>query len=135
VEWLGGKGGLLAAVTDEIFLSLSKTGELFYSDIALRPQIRTALQIFNFMQMHHPEFVKITRRGIASEAAKERLRTVAGLSDETARLAVDRLGVQLLGIVLFREYFSLSDDEVIRMMKDEFKTTTGRDLPDNPERQ
>lgn len=135
VEWFGGKGGLFAAVVDEIFVSLAKSGSLFYSDLPLRVEFRTAIQIFNFMQMHHPEFVEEVRSGIASDAAKERLRTVVGLPAETARVAIDRLAVQVMGIVLFREYFSLSDDEVIRMMKEEFKATTGRDLPDNPERQ
>lgn len=37
-EWFGGKGGLYAAVVTKTFENLVNTGELFYSDIAVRPE-------------------------------------------------------------------------------------------------
>jgi len=56
-EWFGGKGGLYAAVVMKTFENLVSTGELFYSDIAVRPEVRAAVRVFNYMQMHHREFV------------------------------------------------------------------------------
>lgn len=134
VEWFGGKGGLFAAVSNEVVEILLQTGAIFYSDLPLRPELRSALEIFNFMQLHHPEFVKEARTGIAVKTIEERLQIVAGLSEEAARAAANRLALQLLGIVLFKEYFPLSDDDVMQMMRDEFKASTGLDMPDNPER-
>lgn len=134
VEWFGGKGGLFAAVSDAVLERLIQAGAVFYSDLPLRPELRSVVEIFNFMQLHHPEFVKDARTGIVVKSIEERLQVVAGLSEQAARAAANRLALQLLGIVLFKEYFPLSDDDVIQMMRDEFKATTGLEMPDNPER-
>lgn len=134
VKWFGGKGGLFAAVVNETFEKLSASGELFYADLPLRRDVRIVFQVFNYMQIHHPEFVRQARTRLPLSTAEQRLTTNLGIPPERARIVIHRLSLQLLGIALFREFFELSDDEVIRMMQDEFRTTTGFELADNPNR-
>lgn len=134
VEWFGGKGGLFAAVVNQTFEQLAASGELFYADLPLRREVRAVLQVFNYMQIHHPEFVKQARTRLPFESALERLTTDRGFTLEQAQVVLNRLALQLLGVALFREYFEISDDEVVRMMQAEFRATTGLELSDNPKR-
>jgi AcrR family transcriptional regulator len=134
VEWFGGKGGLFAAVVNETFKTLTSSGEIFFADLALRKEVRIVFEVFNYMQMHHPDFVKEARSTLALNAFRDLLINNTGLSPDKARLAASRLALLLLGIVLFREHFTVSDDEVIQMLRDEFTTTTGLDFMDNPAR-
>ena len=132
VEWFGGKGGLFAAVFQEIFESLLQTGEFYLSDVVVRPEVRTAFKVFNYMQMHHPEFVKEVRTGKFIQAVEDRLTNGLGMSADRARLIANRIAVSAIGISLFIDYFDLSDDEAIQMIRDEFKLMTGHDMPTRP---
>ena len=134
IEWFGGKGGLFAAVFEMVFRDITRSGELFYSDVAIRDDVRAAFQIFNYMQLNHRDLVLSLRDGAVFRTVQERLQSNLGLSEDKARLAARRLGVQVLGLSLFRDYFDLSDDEAIAMFKDEFRATTGVTLADNPNR-
>lgn len=134
VEWFGGKGGLFAAVIVEIFQRLTTTGELFYADVPIRPDVRRAFQVFNYMHMHHPDFVDTVRDRFVLGTLQERLRTNLGLPEGQARRVAERLAVLALGIANFRDLFDMSDDEFVQLMQDEFKTTTGFDLPARPPR-
>ena len=135
IEWFGGKGGLYSAVFEKIFKDLTESGELFYADVAIRNETKIAFQVFNYMQINHPDVVESMRKDfLVARAVKERLQTVRGLSEKQADLTARRLAVLSLGVGLFREFVDLSDDEVVKMMQDEFKATTGFTFPDNPDR-
>lgn len=134
VEWFGGKGGLYFAVFERIFRDLAATGELFFSDIATRSEIRTAVRLVNYMQMHHRELMDPMRSNFALDTVRQRLQTNLGLSEEQASLAARRLALQTMGIATFAEFVALTDDEIIQMMRDEMRSTTGFVLPDNPNR-
>ncbi len=134
IEWFGGKGGLFAAVCENIFSDLATSGELFYSDIALRPEVVTALRVFNHMQVNHPKEVVAVRSGAVLEIVKKRLQESQGLSEEEALRIARRISVLTVGLALFREFVGLSEDDAVQMYKDEFLTSTGILLPDNPHR-
>jgi len=134
IEWFGGKGGLYAAVCEKIFSDLANSGELFYSDIALRPEVVTAFRVFNHMQVNHPEVVVAVRSGAVLDIVKKRLQESQGLSEEEALRIARRISVLTVGLALFREFVGLSEDDAVQMYKDEFLTSTGILLPDNPNR-
>ena len=134
IEWFGGKGGLYAAVCEKIFSDLANSGELFYSDIALRPEVVTAFRVFNHMQVNHPEVVIAVRSGAVLDIVKKRLQESQGLSEEEALRIARRISVLTVGLALFREFVGLSEDDAVQMYKDEFLTSTGILLPDNPNR-
>ena len=132
VEWFGGKGGLFAAVFREIFAGLVETGELFNAGVVTRTDVRTAFQIFNYMQIHHPDFVMDARDDIVRTNVKERLMETLNMTPADAEIATSRIALVALGVSLFREFFDLSDDEVVRLMQDTLRTTTGLNPPDSP---
>lgn len=132
VEWFGGKGGLFAAVFTEIFRSLRESGELFYANVPTRTEVRVAFQVFNYMHMHHREFVENVRDTFVLQALQERLVEGPGLAEDRARLTANRLSVLTIGLALFRDFFSLSEEDAVRMMQDEFETMTGLELPASP---
>ena len=132
VEWFGGKGGLFAAVFTETFEHLRTSGELFYANVPLRNDVRIAFQLFNYMQMHHREYVESVRDTFVLETIQERLRNVAGLAEKDADLVARRISVLTLGIALFADFFDLTEDEAIAMMQEEFRAMTGFTLPDRP---
>jgi AcrR family transcriptional regulator len=134
IEWFGGKGGLFATVCEEIFSDLASSGELFYSDVALRPEVVAAFRVFNHMQVNHPEVVVAVRSGAVLETVKKRLQEHQGRSEDDALRIARRISVLTLGLALFREYVGLSEEETVQMYKDEFFTSTGILLPDNPNR-
>jgi AcrR family transcriptional regulator len=117
IEWFGGKGGLFAAVCEKIFSDLANSGELFYSDIALRPEVVVAV-----------------RSGAVLEIVKKRLQESQGLSEVEALRIARRVSVLTVGLALFREFVGLSEDDAVQMYKDEFLASTGILLPDNPHR-
>lgn len=129
VEWFGGKGGLFAAVFNEIFQGLTESGGLFSADVPTRPEVRTAFKLFNFMQMHHREFVESVRSRVVVDTVCNRIRTVLGLSEERADLVARRIAVLSIGIALFGDFFELTEEEAILLMQDEFRTMTGLTLP------
>jgi len=134
IEWFGGKGGLFAAVCEKIFSDLATSGELFYSDVALRPEVVMAFRVFNHMQVNHPEVVVAVRSGAVFETVKKRLRENQGMSEEEALRVARRISVLTVGLALFREFVGLSEDDAMQMYKDEFFTSSGILLPDNPNR-
>ncbi len=134
VEWFGGKGGLFDAVFRKIFDDLMQTGSLFYADVPIRSEVRRAFELFNYMHVHHRDFIESTRDEFVIKAMRERMQSGLGLSEEKARLVANRLSVLVLGISLFRDYFELSDDELVKMMQDEFRASAGVELSDNPNR-
>ena len=134
VEWFGGKGGLFAAVVTKVFEELAATGNLFYSDIATRPEVRAAVRMQNYMQVLHPEFIEQVRSNFVGEVLKERLRTLRGLSGEQADIAIRRILAHTMGLAIMAEFHNLPDDVVIQMTKAEIKASMGFDLPDNPDR-
>lgn len=134
IEWFGGKGGLFAAVCEKIFADLASSGELFYSDVALRPEVVTAFRVFNHMQVNHPEVVVAVRSGAVLETVKNRLQENQGRSADEALRIARRISVLTLGLALFREYVGLSEEDAVQMYKDEFLASTGILLPDNPNR-
>lgn len=134
VEWFGGKGGLFAAVVNKVFTELAATGDLFYSDIATRPEVRAAVRLQNYMQVLHPELVEQARSNFVSDVLIERLRTIRGLSEEQAHIAVRRIQAHTMGLAIMAEFHNLPDDVVIQMTKDEVKASMGFELPDNPKR-
>lgn len=135
VEWFGGKSQLFAAVVNETLKKLTSSGDLFYADVPLRKDIRIVFQLFNYSQMHNPAFVKEVRSPLAINTLIDRIQQISDVSPDQARKAASRLALQTLGIALFREYFDLTDDEIVEMMQDEIGMTTGITLPDNPARQ
>lgn len=134
IEWFGGKGGLFAAAFEKVFSDITQSGELFLADVVVRPDVRVAFQIFNYMQLNHRDLVLSLRDGLVIQTVQERLVSNLGLSKEAASLTSRRIAVQVLGIALFRDYFDLTDDEAIAMIQDEFRSTTGVTLADNPNR-
>lgn len=112
IEWFGTKAGLLATLFEEIFENVIESGEMFTSTIALRRDVHLAFRLFNYMQMHHPEFVLSARPGFPLESVEQRLREVGGLDPERAHLAARQLAVHTLGLSLFAGFLGLSDDEV-----------------------
>lgn len=133
-EWFGGKGGLYAAVVMKTFENLVSTGELFYSDIAVRPEVRAAVRVFNYMQMHHREFVEGARTTFLRDAFRARLMELRGLSEAEADLGTRRIFSLTMGLATFAQFQQLTDEEVIQMTKDEVKSSMGFDLSDNPNR-
>ena len=134
VEWFGGKGGLFDAVFRKIFGDLMQSGSLFYADVPIRIEVRRAFELFNYMHVHHRDFIESTRDEFVVKAMKDRLQSGLGLGEEKASLVANRLSVLVLGVALFRDYFALTDDEIVKMMQDEFKASSGFDLADNPNR-
>ena len=135
VEWFGGKGGLFAAVFDETFRRLLDTGDLFYADVPTRDEVKTAFRIFNYMHLHYPEYVADVRDLSVMAAVRERLTSALGIPKDTALLATQRLSALTIGLALFQDFVGLSDDDVIRMMQDEFRASTNSTLaakPPNP---
>lgn len=134
VEWFGGKGGLFRAVILGVFEDLAAVGALRGADVPLKPNVRRAFQLFNFMQMHHPEFVAEVRDHSVMNMLEERLVTVFNVPAERARVISGRISLLTMGIAVFRDHFTnLSDDDIISMMQDEFKSTTGVELPPHTE--
>lgn len=134
VEWFGGKGGLFAAVVAKIFQDLASTGDLFYSDIATRPEVRSAVRVFNYMQVLHPEFVEQGRTTFVFDVLRERLVNLRGITPEQATIAVRRILAHTMGLAIIADFHHLSDEDVIRMTKAEVRDSMGFDLPDNPNR-
>lgn len=134
VEWFGGKGGLFAAVVAKVFEELASSGDLFYSDIATRPEVRAAVQLQNYMQVLHPNIVEQTRTNLVGNILKERLQTLRGLTEEQADIAVRRIQAHTMGLAIMAEFHNLPDDVVIEMTKAEIKASMGFDVPDNPNR-
>jgi len=134
IAWFGGKGGLFAAVCETIFADLNSTGQLFYSDVALRPDVAIAFKLLNYMQMMHPEETRVLRRGIVQEHMKARFQEKLGKSPEEAEVIARRLSALSLGLVLFSDMLGLTDDDIIAMIQNEFRATTGFEAPDNPNR-
>ena len=121
VEWFGGKGGLYNAVFNQIFQALIDTGELISLEIALRDDLRTALRLFDYIQMHHPEYIAEFRSGFVLNAVERRLVDVQGWSPTEASFLARRFAVQLIGLVLFRENAGISDEETVEIMRQEFQ--------------
>ena len=134
VEWFGGKGGLYGVVVAKIFEDLAATGDLFYSDIATRPEVRAAVRVFNYMQVLHPEVVQANRTNFVTDVIRERLRTFRGFTDEQADIAVRRIQAHTMGLAIMAEFHQLPDEVVIEMTKAEIRAAMGFDLPDNPHR-
>lgn len=130
VEWFGGKGGLFREVILGVFEHLASVGALRGADVPLRPDVRKAFQIFNYMQMNHPDYVQGVRDHSVMNMLEERLVTNFNVPADRARLISGRISILAMGIAVFRDHFTnLSDDELIQMMQDEFKSTTGVELP------
>ena len=132
VEWFGGKGGLFLAVFTEIFERLRSSGELFYANVPLRTDVRVAFQLFNYMQMHHKEYVESVRDSFVLEAVRGRLQDVVGLAEQEADMVARKIAVLSLGISLFGDFFDLTEDEAIAMMQDFFRAMTGVTFSDRP---
>lgn len=111
-------------------------GDISLRDVATEAghDVRLAIRVFNYMQMHHPEVVEQVRNYAALDLARQRLLTYRGLSEDQASLATRRLAVLMMGIAVFSEFVNLTDDEIIAMVQDELKTTIGATMPDNPNR-
>ena len=86
------------------------------------------------MQVLHPELVEQARSNFVSDVLIERLRTIRGLSEEQAHIAVRRIQAHTMGLAIMAEFHNLPDDVVIQMTKDEVKASMGFELPDNPKR-
>ena len=134
IEWFGGKGGLFAAVCIRTFEDLAATGDLFYSDIATRPELRAVVRIFNFMQVNHPEFVEQVRTDFIYDIITDRLMTVRGFTKERAGIAARRILAHTMGLGIVAEFHGLSDDVVIQMTQAEVTSSMGFELADNPNR-
>ena len=132
IEWFGGKGGLYAAVFTEIFTDLIESGELFAADVPTRKDVKIAFQLFNYMLLHHPDFVEEARSSLVMDVVMNQIVNVLGKTPEEAAVATRRLVVATLGIAIFQEFFGMSDDEAIKMVQDEFKSTTGMNMPAHP---
>ena len=129
IEWFGGKGGLFGAVFERIFAELRESGQLFAADIPVRDETKKVFGLFSYMKLMHPEETAQLRSGLIDTAVRERMQNALGMSAEQADLAVRRLSVVTLGAAVFADFFGLSGDEVIRLMQDEFRTSTGAELP------
>lgn len=129
VEWFGGKGGLFIEVFHEIFQNLIETGDLFVADMPVRHEVRGAFRLFNYMFTNHRDVIVPERESLVFPAAIERLQSRAGMSKEQADRVLRRLSVLILGISVFGDFMELDDEEAIRMMQDEFRTTAGFDMP------
>ena len=134
VEWFGSKGDLFTAVFNQVFENLVKEGLFFYADIPTRPEVRKVFQLFDYMRVQHPDFIKDVQSGRFVEIIQERIKTNLGVPPAQASTAARRLSVLVIGISLFAELLEVSNEEAVAMMQDEFKATTGFDLSDNPER-
>ncbi len=134
VEWFGSKGELFVAVFQAVFENLVESGTFFYADLPTQPDVRKVLRLFNYMLVEHPEFIASVRRGHLLEVVEERLKSIRQIPADQAQVVAKRLTVLTLGIALFSEYLELSDDEAVRMMQNEFKASTGFEMPDNPDR-
>lgn len=120
VEWFGGKGGLFNAVAVEVFAKLIESGEIFTLDVALRDEVRLVFDIFNYMQMHHTEIVKQFQSGFVVNTIEQRLVDFQGWDRAEASFLAKRFAVQTIGLVLFREFFGISDEEAQRIIAEEF---------------
>ncbi len=134
VEWFGSKGELFAEVFNQVFEGLVEGGGFFYADLPTQPNVRKVFQLFNFMLVNNPDFLKSARSGRLVEVVEERLKTNRGIPAEQAGVAARRLTILALGIALFSDFIELSDDDAVLMMQNEFKATTGFDMPDNPDK-
>lgn len=134
VEWFGSKGDLFTAVFNQVFEDLVSEGLFFYADIPTRPEVRKVFQLFDYMRVQHPDFIKGVQSGRFVEVVKDRLKTNLGVPAEQASSAARRLSVLVIGISLFSELFDVSDEEAVAMMQNEFKASTGFDLSDNPDK-
>ena len=112
IEWFGSKGGLFAAVFEEVFRDLISSGELFDGPVAARSEVKKAFGLFNYMQMHHREFFASANRGFVVEAVEQRFQETSGMTVEQARLAARRIATQVLGLSLFSEFFDLTPEEI-----------------------
>ena len=129
VEWFGGKGGLYAAVFNEIFGPLRETGQLYAADVPTRSDVKTAMALVNYMRMTSPDELIGIRQNWVSEDIQNRVTTFRGKTRDQASLAVKRLAVLAFGISLWGDFFGLSDEEAIKMMQDEFRASLGLDMP------
>lgn len=129
IEWFGSKGGLLHAVFEEVFRALIESGELFTGSVATRPEVRKVFGLFNYVQMHHPEFIFSMRSWLTLDAMEDRLKTVRNMSDEQARLVARQLAAHALGLALFASFLELSDDDVRAIEQWERQALVDR-LPD-----
>ena len=134
VEWFGGKGELFAEVFRQVFENLVERGTFFYADLPTQPDVRKVFRIFNYMLVEHPEFISKARSGYLVEVIQDRLKSNRGVPADQAQIAAKRLAILTMGIALFAEFFELSDEDAVHMMQNEFKATTGFDMPDNPDR-
>lgn len=132
IEWFGGKGGLYAAVFSEIFANLIKSGELFAADVPTRKDVKIAFQMMNYMVIHHPDFVNDARDRAVTDLMRERLVNNLGKTPEEAAVATRRLVVTMIGIALFQDFIGMPNDEAIKMVQDEFRSSTGLELPAHP---
>ncbi len=134
IEWFGGKGGLFAAVCIRTFEDLAATGNLFFSDIATRPELRAAVRVFNYMQVNHPAFVEQVRTDFLHDIIADRLMVVRGFSKERASVAARRILAHTMGLAIAADFHRLSDDVVIEMTQAEAMSAMGFELSDNPNR-
>lgn len=134
IEWFGGKGGLFAAVCIRTFEDLATTGDLFYSDIATRPELRAVVRVFNYMQVNYPEFVAQVRTDFLHDIIVERLMAVRGFSKERASIAARRMLAHTMGLAIAAEFHGLPDDVVIQMTQAEAMSSMGFEFSDNPNR-
>lgn len=134
IEWFGGKGGLFAAVCIRTFEDLAATGNLFFSDIATRPELRAAVRVFNYLQVNHPEFVEQVRTDFLHDIIADRLVNVRGFSKERASVAARRVLAHTMGLAIAADFHRLSDDVVIEMTQAEAMSSMGFELSHNPNR-
>lgn len=132
IEWFGSKGGLFAAVFEKIFGDLAASGYLFYSGVATRSDIRIAVRVFNYMQMHHNDVVEQFRHDFVLTRLVDRFTTVLGFTPERALLVARRIALLVMGIAIFSDFLDFTDEEIIDMTKNEYYATTGLVLPDVP---
>lgn len=134
ILWFGGKGGLYAAVCESIFGDLAESGEFYFGNIVLRPDVAIAFQVLNYMQTMHPEDTKRLRKGSIQEIMSSRLQERLGKTPDEASVIARRLSAVALGTVLFRDLLGLTDDDIIGMLRSEFAATTGIMLPEKSNR-
>jgi len=115
VEWFGGKHELFAVAFETIFRSLIESGELFDSGIASRTDVKKGFLLFNYGQMHDPEFTRRAQTGFVLGQMEKQIARQRNLSLDEARIAARQLAVHTVARSLFATFFGLSDDDLTRI--------------------
>jgi AcrR family transcriptional regulator len=115
VEWFGGKNELFAIAFETIFRRLIETGELYGDRIASRADVKKGFLLFNYGQMHDPEFTRRARTGFVVSEMERHIASQRNLSPEQAKLAARQLAIYTLGRSLFAPFFDLTEDDLTKI--------------------